>query len=66
MISRDPETLTGLTQLLKVIVATPIQGMAMKKMFAFRKKAMVWTDKRAKLIQELLNGIKVIKFFGER
>lgn len=25
---------------------------------------MVWTDRRAKLLQELLNGIKVIKFFA--
>ena len=25
---------------------------------------MFWTDKRAKLLQELLNGIKVLKFFA--
>ena len=25
---------------------------------------MVWTDKRAKLLQELLGGMKVIKFFA--
>ena len=37
----------------------------MKKMFGFRKSAMVWTDKRARLIQELLGGMKVIKFFGK-
>lgn len=36
----------------------------MKKMFALRKAAMVWTDKRAKLIQELLGGMRVIKFFA--
>lgn len=42
----------------------PLQAMAMKSMFAFRKKAMVWTDKRAKLIQELLGGMRVIKFFS--
>lgn len=28
----------------------------MKKMFSLRRSAMVWTDKRAKLIQELLGG----------
>jgi hypothetical protein len=25
---------------------------------------MVWTDKRAKLLQELLGGMKLIKFFA--
>jgi hypothetical protein len=44
---------------------SPPQSVAMKKMFAFRRKAMVWTDKRARLIQELLGGMKVIKFFGK-
>jgi hypothetical protein len=28
-----------------------------------RKKTMVWTDQRARLIQELLGGMRVIKFF---
>lgn len=36
----------------------------MKKMFTLRKKAMMWTDKRAKLIQELLGGMRIIKFFA--
>jgi len=36
----------------------------MKKMFGFRRKAMVWTDKRARLIGELLGGMRVLKFFG--
>lgn len=31
----------------------------MKSMFSMRRKAMVWTDKRAKLIQELLGGMRV-------
>ncbi|KAK4704538.1 lysophospholipase, partial [Phenoliferia sp. Uapishka_3] len=42
----------------------PPQSYAMKSMFAMRRKAMVWTDKRAKLIQELLGGMRVIKFFA--
>ena len=25
---------------------------------------MIWTDKRAKLLQELLGGMKIIKFFA--
>lgn len=40
------------------------QGKAMKAMFGFRKKAMAWTDKRAKLIQELLGGMRIVKFFA--
>ena len=48
-----------------LIIMLPIQGKAMKAMFNFRKKAMVWTDKRAKLIQELLGGMRIIKFFCE-
>lgn len=36
----------------------------MKRLFAIRKKSMTWTDKRAKLLQELLGGMKIIKFFA--
>jgi ABC-type multidrug transport system fused ATPase/permease subunit len=46
------------------VLATPMQTVAMKKMFAMRRKSMQWTDKRAKLLQELLGGMKVIKFFA--
>jgi hypothetical protein len=42
---------------------TPIQGKIMKSLFLIRRKTMVWTDKRAKLLQELLGGMKLIKFF---
>ncbi|KAF8072009.1 ABC transporter [Lyophyllum atratum] len=34
----------------------------MKRLFALRMKSMMWTDKRAKLLQELLGGMKVIKY----
>ena len=47
-----------------LLVMTPLQGLAMKKMFSLRMKAMIWTDKRAKLIQELLGGMRIIKFFA--
>ena len=36
----------------------------MKHLFAFRATSMFWTDKRAKLLQEVLAGMKVIKFFA--
>jgi ABC-type bacteriocin/lantibiotic exporter with double-glycine peptidase domain len=45
-------------------ILTPIQGKIMKTLFAIRRKAMVWTDKRAKLLHELLGGMKLIKFFA--
>ena len=47
-----------------LLAATPLQGIAMKKLFTLRMRAMVWTDKRAKLIQELLGGMRIIKFFA--
>ncbi|GAA5952191.1 hypothetical protein JCM8115_003528 [Rhodotorula mucilaginosa] len=53
--------LTGLAFLLIMI---PPQSWVMKKMFGFRRKAMVWTDKRARLIGELLSGMRVLKFFA--
>lgn len=36
----------------------------MKTFIALRIKTMAWTDKRAKLLQELLGGMKIIKFFA--
>ncbi|TFK72957.1 ABC transporter [Pluteus cervinus] len=46
------------------VLMTPLQTIVMKRLFALRAKSMVWTDKRAKLLQELLGGMKVIKFFA--
>jgi len=46
------------------ILATPVQTFVMKRLFALRRKSMDWTDKRAKLLQELLGGMKIIKFFA--
>lgn len=45
-------------------ILTPVQGKIMKTLFLLRRKTMVWTDKRAKLLQELLGGMKLIKFFA--
>ena len=39
---------------------TKVMGQLMK----VRKSSMLWTDKRAKLLQELLGGMRVIKFFA--
>ncbi|KAJ7678475.1 ABC transporter [Mycena rosella] len=46
------------------ILATPAQTMVMKRLFMFRQKSMIWTDKRAKILQELLGGMKIIKLFN--
>ncbi|KAI0041202.1 ABC transporter [Auriscalpium vulgare] len=61
IINLGPSALAGFAIF---VVLTPIQGRVMKSLFQLRKKAMVWTDKRAKLLQELLGGMKVIKFFA--
>ena len=36
----------------------------MKHLSALRADSMFWTDKRAKLLQEIFAGMKVIKFFA--
>ncbi|KAI0288069.1 ABC transporter [Russula brevipes] len=46
------------------IILIPIQGKVMSSLFESRRRTMEWTDKRAKLLQELLGGIKLIKFFA--
>jgi hypothetical protein len=46
------------------IILTPIQGKVMRSLFQIRCKTMEWTDNRAKLLQELLGGMKLIKFFA--
>ncbi|GAA5902364.1 hypothetical protein JCM6882_000511 [Rhodosporidiobolus microsporus] len=61
LVEIGPSCLVGVGFLFIMI---PPQTMAMKKMFTFRKRAMVWTDKRARLIGELLGGMRVLKFFA--
>ena len=46
------------------LIAMPIQAVNMKSMFKMRQSSMQWTDKRAKLLQELLGGMKILKFFA--
>lgn len=36
----------------------------MKQIFAARREAMTYSDKRAKLTQELLGNVKVLKLFA--
>lgn len=55
-----PNTLGGFALFL---LMAPAQGMAMKTLLKIRRKSMAWTDKRVKLLQEILGGMKIIKLF---
>jgi ABC-type multidrug transport system fused ATPase/permease subunit len=47
-----------------LLVALPMQTIFMKRLFALRMKSMEWTDKRAKLLQEILGGMRIVKFMA--
>ncbi|PSR72964.1 hypothetical protein PHLCEN_2v11201 [Hermanssonia centrifuga] len=46
------------------VLCTPVQTRVMRRLMGLRQKSMIWTDKRAKLLQELLGGMKIIKYFA--
>ncbi|KAJ1032245.1 hypothetical protein NDA18_001737 [Ustilago nuda] len=45
-------------------LATPLQLQAMKALFKIRRASMKWTDARAKTIQEVLGGMRIVKSFS--
>lgn len=49
--------------LLIFIVFIPIQSRIVSKLASHRKKAFTFTDKRIKLLQELINGIRIVKLY---
>lgn len=55
-----PSALTGLAV---YIFLAPVQAVFMTSYIAMRGKIMAWTDKRVKTLQEMLGGMKVIKYF---
>lgn len=61
LINLGPSALAGFAFF---VLCTPLQTTAMKRMMGIRQKSMLWTDKRAKLLQELLGGMKIIKYFA--
>ena len=61
LVNLGPSALAGFAIFL---IMTPIQTRLMRYLLRFRQKTMVFTDKRAKLLQELLSSIKIIKFFA--
>jgi ABC-type multidrug transport system fused ATPase/permease subunit len=54
-----PSTVVGFAVFLVVI---PLQQWAMSYQFKQRKLSMIWTDKRAKLLQELFGAMRVVKY----
>ncbi len=46
------------------VIATPLQMQAMKALFTIRRASMKWTDARAKTIQEVLGGMRIVKSFS--
>lgn len=61
LVNLGPSALAGFAFF---ILMTPIQTLVMKQFIKLRHKAMIWTDKRAKLLQELLGSMKIIKYFA--
>ncbi|CAE6472878.1 unnamed protein product [Rhizoctonia solani] len=55
---------SALTGFAFFVLMTPVQTMVMKRQFSMRKRSMIWTDKRAKLLQELFGGMRILKFFA--
>ncbi|KAF8951702.1 hypothetical protein BGZ52_010208 [Haplosporangium bisporale] len=47
-----------------LVLVNPVQGWAMSKLAPIRKRASQFTDSRIRLTSEILQGIKVIKFFS--
>ncbi|SCV70703.1 BQ2448_3465 [Microbotryum intermedium] len=60
LVNLGPSSLAGVFFL---SLSIPLQAWAMRKMLRAREDIMVWTDKRAKLIQEVIGGQRIIKFF---
>jgi ATP-binding cassette subfamily C (CFTR/MRP) protein 1 len=55
-----PSALAGFALFVLII---PVQERAMTYQFNIRKGSMIWTDMRAKLLQELLGAMRIIKYF---
>jgi len=61
LVNLGPSALAGFSFF---VFASPMQTLVMRRLFNLRRRAMDWTDKRAKLLQELLGGMRVIKYFS--
>lgn len=61
LVNLGPSALAGFSFF---VLCTPIQTRVMKRLGGLRQKSMVWTDKRVKLLQELMSGMKILKYFA--
>jgi len=61
LVNLGPSALAGFAVF---IIIVPMQARLMRLMLHFRRKTMIFTDKRAKLLQEFFSSIKIIKFFA--
>ncbi|KIJ46424.1 hypothetical protein M422DRAFT_165131 [Sphaerobolus stellatus SS14] len=61
LINIGPSALAGFGLFM---IGSPLQTRVMRQQFRIRKKSMVFTDKRAKLLQELLGNMRILKFFA--
>ena len=61
LVNLGPSALAGIAFFALI---APTQGRIMKAFIAMCIKTMLRTDKSAKLLQELLGGMKIIKFFA--
>ncbi|KAH8929257.1 ABC transporter [Atractiella rhizophila] len=60
LVNIGPSSLVGVAV---VVFFMPIQTWTMRQLHKQRRKAMIFTDARIKVVQEVLGGIRVIKFF---
>ena len=56
--------LSSLAGVAVIIVLIPVQGKIVKILQSIRQKAVTWTDKRVKLSNEILQGMRVIKVYA--
>ncbi|GJE96593.1 ABC transporter [Phanerochaete sordida] len=61
LVNLGPSALAGFAFF---VLCTPVQTRVMRRLMGLRQKSMAWTDRRAKLLQELLGGMKIIKYFA--
>ncbi|KAH7105792.1 ABC protein [Auriculariales sp. MPI-PUGE-AT-0066] len=60
LVQLGPSALAGFSLFLLMI---PFQRYAMSMQLKVRQSSMTWTDQRARLLQELLGGMRIIKYF---
>ncbi|OCH94438.1 ABC protein [Obba rivulosa] len=60
LVNLGPSALAGFSLFLLIV---PAQERVMSYQFKIGKKSLIWTDKRAKVILEVLSGMRIVKYF---